>query len=401
MSSAVPSSASPAFREPAPRRTLALLGIIFLGFISLGLPDGTLGVAWPAMYPELDLPIGLAGTVLTLGTLLTAAAGFSSGWILGRWRTGPVLIVSVLLTAAGLGLLASAQGGARLYAAAVPLGLGAGAVDAGLNGFVARHYEGRHMNWLHACWGVGATTGPLLFGLVLGSAAGWRGGFAILAGLQLGLVALFVITLPLWAHAPVRSPAPRADLPGQSWPTRPANSTAGWLSPLIFGLYVAVEMTTGLWAGSVMVVQRGFAPDVAAWCVAGYYAAITLGRIGVGFMAWDNRRIVTVGAVLAVAALAGFGLAVSLPVAAGCLALAGLGLAPIYPGLMHEVPRRFAPHAVQTVIGRQSGGGALGAAVLPALTGVAAGYSLGLVPWLVVGVAAILWGCIKVLDRLT
>jgi hypothetical protein len=31
--------------------------------------------------------------------------------------------------------------------------LGAGSVDAGLNAFVAKHYESRHMSWLHSFWG--------------------------------------------------------------------------------------------------------------------------------------------------------------------------------------------------------------------------------------------------------
>lgn len=387
--------------KPAQRAGL-LLAIVYLGYINLGLPDGTLGVAWPAIYPDLDLPIGLAGTILTLGTLLTAVAGFSSGWILARWRTGPVMLVSVILTATGLLLLAAAQGAFWLYVAAVPLGLGAGAVDAGLNAFVARHYAARHMNWLHACWGVGATTGPLLFGLMLGTAAGWRGGYFVLGGLQMCMALFFLLTLGLWTATPARTEE-ETPAASRSVPTLGANSFAGWLSSFLFALYVAVEMTTGLWAGTVMVVQRGFAPETAAWCVAGYYAAITLGRLAVGFIAdrSGNRLLVTGGAVVALAGLTGFAWTDGRWTCAAALVLAGLGLAPIYPGLMHEVPARFAPSAVPTVIGRQSGGASLGAAVLPAVAGALAAGSLGAVPWLVVVVLAVLLGGIRVLDRLT
>src|SRR5687768_4315175 len=109
-----------------------LLIVIYLGFISLGLPDGTLGVVWPAVYPELGLPVGMAGALMFVGTLLTAAAGFSSGWIVARFRTGPVLFVSCVLTGSALLLLSRAQSLAALFVAIVPLGLGAGAVDASL-----------------------------------------------------------------------------------------------------------------------------------------------------------------------------------------------------------------------------------------------------------------------------
>lgn len=392
--------AAPNSNNPTPRTRL-LLVVVYLGFINLGLPDGTLGVAWPAVYPELDLPIGLAGTILTLGTLLTAATGFSSGWILARFRTGPVMIVSVTLTSTGLLLLGAAQGAVWLYAAAVPLGLGAGAVDAGLNAFVARHYAARHMNWLHACWGIGATGGPLLFGLMLGTSAGWRGGYFVLGGLQLLMVAAFVLTLGLWSAAPEASGDHSAA--DDRAPTMRANSFPGWLSSVIFALYVAVEMTTGLWAGTVLVAERGFAPETAAWCVAGYYAAITVGRIGVGFVAdrFGNRRLVKAGAVVAAVGLAGFAQFTGLAACAIALLAAGFGLAPIYPGLMHEVPRRFAPEAVATVIGRQSGGASLGAAILPAAAGALAAGLLGAVPWLILGILVLMLASVFVLDSVT
>ncbi len=381
-----------------------LLPIIYLGYISLGLPDGAFGVAWPEVYPELRLPLGLAGTILTMGTLFTAISGFSSGWIISRWRTGPVVLVSCLLTASGMLLISRAQGAAWLYAAAVPLGFGAGAVDAGLNGFVARHYSGRHMNWLHACWGVGATTGPLFIGYAIGSGHGWRRGYLAIGLAQLCLAGLFLATLSWWQHVPAQAATHHADGKEITRPTMPANSPAGWLSPLIFAFYVAAEMTTGVWAGTVLVVGRGFTPEVAAVCTACFYGAITGGRILVGFIVdrFGNRRLVGWGALLAFAGGAWFAFGAPSPLFAGAALIAtGLGLAPIYPCLMHEVPRRFAPEAVQAIIGRQSGAASLGAAALPALAGWLAEYSLAAVPVLVLGVVATLILSIRQLDRLT
>lgn len=386
----------------AQRRAFLLLVVIYLGFISLGLPDGTLGVAWPAIYPELKLPIGLAGTILTVGTVLTGTAGFCSGWIIARWRTGPVVFVSGLLTSGGMFILSQAQGAFWLYVAAVPLGIGAGAVDAGLNGYVARHYSGKHMNWLHACWGIGATSGPFVIGWALGAGHGWRGGYLLISGIQAGLAVLFLLTLGLWSKVPERSFEDHHRSAGRV-PTTPANSFAGWLSPLIFAFYVAVESTMGVWAGTVLVVRRGFAPETAALCVAGFFGALTVGRIAVGFVIehWGNRRTVSAGTWVSAAGIAGFAFACSVPAAVVTLALVGLGLAPVYPALMHEVPRRFAPEAVQTVIGRQSGSAAFGAAVLPALAGWVAQHSLAAVPWLALAVLLVMIGCIRHLNRIT
>lgn len=385
------------------RRSLLLLIVIYLGFVSLGLPDGTLGVAWPEIYPELRLPIGLAGVIVTLSTMLTSLAAFNSGRIIGRWGTGPIVLLSGLLTASGLFLISRAQGAWWLYAAALPLGLGAGAVDAGLNGYVARHYTARHMNWLHACWGIGATGGPFIFSWALSAGLGWRGGYGVISALQGSLALLFLLTLSLWSQVPEQAATPHAEAATGRTPTMPANSFAGWLSPAIFALYVAVEFTLGVWAGTMLVAGRGMAPERAALCVAAFFGAITVGRIAVGFISerWGTRRLVNLGALLALVGVAGFIFAPNAWLAGAALGVAGLGLAPIYPGLMHEVARRFAPDAVQTIVGRQSGGGAFGAAVMPAFAGWLAQTSLPAVPWLALGTLVLLIAAIRQLDRLT
>lgn len=389
----------------AARASFFLLVIIYLGFTSLGLPDGTLGVAWPPMHAELGLPIGVAGVIVIVATLLTGLSGFSSGRIIARWKTGPVVLVSCVLTGGALMLISQAQSLAWLLVAAVPLGLGAGAVDAGLNGYVARHYSGRHMNWLHACWGIGATGGPLIMAAALaGGSGGWRGGYFTIGSVQLSLAAIFLLTLGLWSRVPERTAAAAAaEHHAGRIPTLGANSPAGWLSATIFAIYVAVEMTAGVWAGSILVEARGFSQETAGVCTAGYYAAITGGRILVGFAVerMGNRRLIAAGTALALGGAVLFAFAATPWLAGGALILLGLGFAPVYPGLMHEVPRRFAPEAVQVVIGRQSGAASLGAAFLPAMAGWQAGWSLESVAWTVIAGVLLLAACIRKLDRLT
>lgn len=385
------------------RSGLLLLAVIYAGFISLGLPDGTLGVAWPEAYPELALPVGMAGTLMTIITSLAAFSGFVSGRVIARFKTGPVVLVSCLLTGGALVALSEARGLLWLYGAGIPLGLGAGAVDAGLNGFVARHYSGRHMNWLHACWGIGATCGPLVMGWAIAAGHGWRGGYATLGVMQLALAAVFLVTLPRWASAPAPVVLTGNESGSLSSPRalHTAGSLVGWLSPAIFAVYVAAEMTVGVWAGTILVVARGFTAEVAAIGTAVYFGTITIGRITTGFVVarWGNRRCVNVGAGLALLGAVGFAAAATVPVALGSLALLGLGFAPIYPCLMHEVPRRFVPEAVQTVIGRQSGGAYVGAAFVPAAAGALAGWSLAAIPWLVSAVVAVMIAGVRELDR--
>lgn len=387
----------------AARACLLLLPIIYLGYVSLGLPDGTLGVAWPQMHRTLGLPIGLAGVLGVVGLLLAAFSGFSSGRIVARFKTGPVMLVSGLLTASGMMIFSGARNFGWLLLAVVPLGLGAGAVDAGLNGYVARHYTGRHMNWLHACWGIGATCGPLLMSQALTTTGGWRAGFFWLASAQFSLAFIFLVSLSLWNAVPERSFAAAAAQANTAIPTLPANSRAGWLSAVIFALYVAVEGTAGLWAGSILAVGRGFAVETAGLCASAFYGSITTGRILVGFVVEQhgNRRLIAWGTGLAALGALLFLVASTPPLAALALVLLGLGFAPVYPCLMHEVPRRFAPESVQTVIGRQSGAASIGGAVMPALAGSMAEFSLEGIPWMIVSGLTVLVLAIRWLNRLS
>ncbi len=387
------------------RAALFLLPLIYAGYISLGLPDGTLGVAWPRMHVDLAQPLKAAGWIMVVGTLLSAVSSFSSGPILRRFTTGPVVFASCLLTGGALVLTSQTPSFAWLVLAAIPLGLGAGAVDAALNGYVARHYSGRHMNWLHACWGIGATTGPLIITQFLATSHGWRGGYLLIGSLQLGLATVFLLTLRLWTEGPAAPhPAAATDSATPAARLHAAHSEAGWLSALLFMLYVAAEGSTGLWAASILVVGRGIPQAEAGVCASLFYASITGGRIATGFVVdrWGNRRLVTGGALLALGGILLFSQAGSAWFAAAALVVTGVGMAPIFPGLMHEVPRRFQPGAVFTIIGRQSGAACIGAAIFPAAAGwLGDTVSLDAVVWAIAAGTALLVVAIRRLDRIS
>nr|WP_315464599.1 MFS transporter [uncultured Rhodoferax sp.] len=382
---------------------LILLGIVYVSFISLGLPDGILGVAWPAIRADMGQPLAAVGAIIITVTIAGATASFFAGAIAKRMGTGAVVATSCLMTALALLGFSIAPSFGWLVALGVPLGLGAGAVDASLNHFVAAHYSSRHMNWLHGFWGVGATTGPLIMGLALAGSSGWALGVRSIGLMQLVMAVVLFSTLSLWAKEHSKPPAGEEGHGAITF--KPVRRLATWLAPFIFLLYVAAEMGTGLWAASILVTDRGLTPAHAGIWVSVYFGSITAGRFAVGLIAnrLGNRRLVRLG--IGVAALGALVFAVPgvLGNAASFgLVLMGLGCAPVFPSLMHETARRFPDHVARTVIGRQMAFAYAGGSVIPAGFGLLATWAgLGAVMPVVVLILLALLALAAALDRMT
>jgi fucose permease len=380
-----------------------LLATVYLAFISLGLPDSVLGVAWPGMRASLGQDLASAGLITLVLTVGSALSSFVGGRVLARWGTGPVVTVSGLLTGLALLGFALSPSFALLLLLAVPLGLGAGAVDARLNQFVAAHYSARHMNWLHGCWGVGATLGPLIMASALTSATGWRQGYLWIGGVQLGLVLLFLLVLPLWQRHQAQAAESAAVSP--TTPKGPAPTLALWLAPALYLAYAAVEISTGLWAGSLLVDGRGLDAKTAALWVSCFFGAIMLGRFATGLLTLrlGNRQLVRLGiAVASVGAALFSSNALPAPLSLAGLVLLGLGCAPIYPCLMHETARRFEPVTAAKVISRQVGFAYVGAAIVPAALGyLATAAGLGAIMPAVLAALLLLLLMSEALNRIT
>lgn len=381
-----------------------LLILIYVAFISLGLPDALLGSAWPGMSVDINAPLSGAGVLSMIVSAGTIVSSFLSGRLVRAFGVAAVVVVSVALTA--LALLGFAFSGHMLLLSflAIPLGLGAGAVDSVLNAFVALHYRARHMNWLHCFWGIGAMGGPLIMSAALGAGHGWQAGYLVVAVLQLGLVGVLLLSLPLWRSVkkqgeadPVASrTGPPAVAPG----LRAIFATPGVrMTLLAFFCYTALELTAGLWGASFLVDTLGFSDAAAAAAVTLYYGGITAGRFASGFisMRLGNRSLIRLGSGLALTGIVVLFIPTTGAALAGLLLL-GVGCAPIFPAMLHETPRRFGEGASQNLMGFQMGFAYMGSLSVPPLFGVMADHvGTGFLPlFLLVFGGVMLFGCEQV-----
>ncbi|MDG5472354.1 MFS transporter [Jeotgalibacillus sp. ET6] len=355
-----------------------LLLIIYLAFISLGLPDSVLGAAWPVMQRDLGVPIETAGLLFMTIAGGTIISSLVSGKILKRFGTGNVAAFSTLLTAGALTGFFAAPSISWLFLFALPLGLGAGAIDAGLNDYVATHYHAHHMSWLHSFWGVGATIGPVIMAQFIAGEPAWRNGYLAIASIQFALMLILFVTLPLWGKVKSKPFAQKEMAKEEVHTTtaKPLKISGVRLALTAFFFYCGVEALVGLWGSSFLVEVKNLPAATAAKWVSFYFAGITIGRFITGFMTFklSSRTLIRSGQALA---LTGAGLLfLPLPAAfslAGFV-LIGLGLAPIFPSMLQETPVRFGQEHSQTIMGYQMAFAYTGSTFLPPLFGLMAAH---------------------------
>lgn len=372
--------------------------MIYLSFISLGLPDSLLGSAWPAMNVSLNAPLWGAGLVQMLISFCTIISSLNSAKLIRRFGTGKLTAISVATTALALLGFSLAKNYAFLLLMAVPLGLGAGAVDAGLNNYVALHCEAKHMSWLHCFWGVGTIIGPMILSAVLRVGGSWATGYRAVGLIQCAVSALLFATLGMWKHGNIQQEEHGAkalsvwevlSLPG---------AKAGMVT---FLCYCAVESTLGLWGATYISQVRGVDEATAASFGAMFYIGITVGRAISGFMAMKllPKQMVRVGQALlalgcifmmipAGSTLSGIGLVVC-----------GLGCAPIYPNIIQDTPVNYGTENSQAAIGVQMAFAYVGSTFLPSIFGALAGVGgYGLLPYFAISICvlmAVLFGIQK------
>lgn len=381
-----------------------LLVLIYLAFIGLGLPDSLLGAAWPQLRIDIGAPLSGAGMVSMIVTAGTIVSSLVSARVIRRFGTGKVTAVSTALTAAALLGYAFAPAYWWLCIMAIPLGLGAGAVDAALNNFVALHYKAHHMSWLHCFWGLGATAGPILLSVFLARPQGWRTGIRSIGLLQLALVVVLTVSLPLWRKVTEKNEI-GSDATSEPVSNREALRLRGLPAALLtFFCYCGAELGCGLWASSFLVASRGVAPAQAAGWVSLYYAGITAGRFFSGFAMHRLTcpAMIRLGGLTSLAGCVMLVLPLPTVFSAVALVLIGLGCAPVYPCMIHETPARFGEANSQTAMGLQMATAYCGSTLMPPLLGLLAQLvSVTVFPWFLMILFGLMLVASEVAARLT
>lgn len=359
-----------------------LIAVIYLIFISLGLPDSLLGSGWPAMHAAFSVPSSYAGYVSMAISFMTIISALLSPIMIKRFHTKWIVIVSIFLTVMGLIGFSISTSYAMLFVFAVPYGMGAGAIDASVNHYVANNYSGSVMNFLHCFYGVGAVISPNIMAVAL-SKASWNEGYRWTAYIQIFILLICIISLPLWKKNESDSNKQEEEVAR----IREALKRPGVVLTLIaFFAYCSGEATCFLWTSSYFAgVKEGLTDHLIASFGSLIFGGLMLGRLISGFVSnrLGDRMLIRIGIFVEVVGI----LLVMIPVASFIPAaigfvIIGTGMGPVYPAIQHMAQTNFGERYSAAVIGLQMASAYIGSTFMPMIFGnIQEKIGIGIMPF--------------------
>lgn len=334
-----------------------LLIAIYIAFIGLGIPDSLFGTAWPAIYNEYGLPISFGSFVTVITCIGTVTSSMLSARLIKRFGTRNITLVSTALTA--LAILGMQHSGnfALMCICAIPLGLGAGSIDAALNNYVSLHYSSAQMNFLHCFYGIGITVSPYILSLMIGGEHGWRGGYQTAFVIQLSITAIILLSWPLWSKVsknPENTESSNAEENIKTLSIKEMWQTPGVkLMWLIFISSVALEMSCAGWGCTYLVEHKMLPASEAAETIMFYFMGIAVGRFLSGMLAirLQSKTIIHISAVVLGIGIFGLILAPSISISAAALMTIGIGNGPMFPNLTYLTPTLFGKENSPAIMG--------------------------------------------------
>src|SRR3989475_3747246 len=252
-------------------------------FVTLGLPAGAVGVAWPQMRASLGAPLAGLGLLLAAYTAAYFVASACSGFLGARLGTPTLLAAGCGLAAAGLLGLSLATAWWMVPVVTLLLGGGSGLIDAAANAHTSLNRGVRFMGWLHASWAVGAALGPLVVVTSIGATGSWRGSFVAMAAAFLAVGLLVGYRRQDWIDT-----GPDMDRP---FPTvvvqRSSRRRALVLLIGPFVLGAGLEGTAGDRCYTHLTAGRSLSPALAGLGASLFWAGLAGGRVAMGL--FGNR----------------------------------------------------------------------------------------------------------------
>lgn len=358
------------------KKHVALLLITLLVFISLGIPDGVLGAAWPQMSVDLGLSLEFVGYVSSVIFLASFISSLSYTKICEIFNFAQIILISILLTIIGSFLFMLVSNNIILFIAAVIIGLGAGSIDTAVNDFASKRFSVGTINVLHGCWGIGISGGSYIVSSVFYFELGWKYAYLIVAVIQISILLLFLSRKKLFS-------VEKENVVKQEYVKIKFKHLLGCFYYFFYG----IEYVIGLYLSSYVLFTANIVLYQASIAIGLYWTGLTVGRffVLISSKKLSNYQIIISSLIISI--VSGFALLIVdsyILIVVSCFIL-GFGLAPLYPTMVSQTSNIFPSLLASKLIALQVSAAMLGVFILPIIAGYLFKiFSLNLFPLIVI-----------------
>ncbi|WP_238162560.1 sugar MFS transporter [Cohnella sp. AR92] len=318
-----------------------LLAVVFGGFLIFGFSENIKGPAIPRMQAEFGLDefqLGLLLSLNSLGYLIACSfTGYLTRKIGIRW-TGIAAFGSMFLS----GILMYLSANYTLLSGSYFLMyIGNGMLEIGLAIMAARIFTrntGTMMNLSHFFYGLSSTVAPIIASSMMGwhlfgGEFGWRGMYvAMLALSLLPIIPSLVAKFPDEHEAHAEERVPLSGI---------AKDPIAWLIVLVLSCGVVSEMAVGSWLVNYLEKAYGWTTESASGMLSLFFLFFMLARLFLGPITDRIGYTLSIMIFSAFSGLCSFAAILAGESGAILFAIAGIGIAPIYPTVMALLAKRY------------------------------------------------------------
>ncbi|MEO5965395.1 MAG: MFS transporter [Candidatus Limnocylindrales bacterium] len=327
---------------------------VMLGWTGLLVPSLIRDIERDLLVTDADL-----GTAFLLNAITFTAGCLLAGWAVAKVGRRPVLIGGVATV--GVGLIGMLAGSWPAFLASTALrGLGSGIIEVGVQGLFLYAFvgpmQGRAVNLLHFCYGLGAALAPIAIAGTIGAGIPWPA-LAAASAVPWLIAGGILLVAPMDAR-------PRA---GALPPARLRPSLTLVAAAVAIGLYVASEVGVSSWLVRFLAEAD---LGLAAGALTLFWAALAVSRLLVARfgVAWPPETLAIGGFMLAAAATVVAVAAPTIELSIAMFTVVGFAFGPIYAGIIllgGRIPGR--KDAVTSILATA---GVAGSTVYPPLMGI-------------------------------
>lgn len=321
---------------------ILLLVVVFGGFLIFGLSENIKGPAIPNIQADFSLNEAQLGMLLALNSLgYLAACSFTSALSnkIGIKLTGIIAFASMAISGVLMYLSTSYS---SLSAAYFLMYIGNGMLEIGLAIMAARIFTkntGTMMNLAHFFYGLSSMVAPIFAASMMGwnvwgGELGWRGMYLVMLSCSL---------LPIIPSLLGRFPRAGQEAAGERTSFKKLMSDpSAWLIVAVLSFGVVSELAVGSWLVYFVEKAYGWSIEAGSRLLSLFFLFFMLSRLLLGPVT-DK-----IGYTLSIMIFSAFsGLCSLAAIAIGekgaiLFAVAGIGIAPIYPTVMALLAKRYA-----------------------------------------------------------